>query len=106
MVPTVRITAPFPAPWRRCHASGCAGGVFDLLADGVVLAAGAVDVDVVQDAGSLERQSILVVDSLGNDDWSFYAAETYPSANFFNMSPREPRPSKGVLRDLLADSAA
>ncbi|KAG6036954.1 hypothetical protein E4U41_005380 [Claviceps citrina] len=34
--------------------------------------------------------SILVIDGLGNDDWSFYAAETYPSASFFNLSPRAP----------------
>ncbi|RDA89131.1 hypothetical protein CP532_2202 [Ophiocordyceps camponoti-leonardi (nom. inval.)] len=32
--------------------------------------------------------SILVVDGLGNDDWSFYAAETYPRASFYNLSPR------------------
>ena len=36
------------------------------------------------------RQSILVVDGLGNDDWSFYAAETYPGATFYNLSPRAP----------------
>lgn len=35
-------------------------------------------------------QSILVIDGLGNDDWSFYAAETYPCATFFNLSPRAP----------------
>ncbi|PHH73664.1 hypothetical protein CDD80_3646 [Ophiocordyceps camponoti-rufipedis] len=35
-----------------------------------------------------ERVSILVVDGLGNDDWSFYAAETYPAASFYNLSPR------------------
>ncbi|KAI1262096.1 hypothetical protein F5Y18DRAFT_159937 [Xylariaceae sp. FL1019] len=46
--------------------------------------------DLVNDDGSLKRQSILVVDGLGNDDWSFYAAETYPMANFFNLSPRAP----------------
>ncbi|OLN89774.1 hypothetical protein CCHL11_09514 [Colletotrichum chlorophyti] len=40
--------------------------------------------------GSLKRHSILVVDGLGNDDWSFYAAETYPAATFFNLSPRAP----------------
>jgi hypothetical protein len=42
--------------------------------------------------GSLKRQSILVIDGLGNDDWSFYAAETYPAATFFNLSPRAPIP--------------
>ncbi|KAF9870779.1 hypothetical protein CkaCkLH20_11678 [Colletotrichum karsti] len=48
-------------------------------------------VDVV---GSLKRHSILVVDGLGNDDWSFYAAETYPAATFFNLSPRAPLPDE------------
>jgi len=48
--------------------------------------------DLVNDDGSLKRQSILVLDGLGNDDWSFYAAETYPAANFFNLSPRAPLP--------------
>ncbi|KAI0124295.1 hypothetical protein BJ170DRAFT_585778 [Xylariales sp. AK1849] len=40
--------------------------------------------------GSLKRHSILVIDGLGNDDWSFYAAETYPAATFYNLSPRAP----------------
>ncbi|KAK3685646.1 hypothetical protein B0T22DRAFT_225055 [Podospora appendiculata] len=43
--------------------------------------------------GSLKRHSILVIDGLGNDDWSFYAAETYPAATFFNLSPRAPLPA-------------
>ncbi|CAI4212927.1 unnamed protein product [Parascedosporium putredinis] len=38
------------------------------------------------------KNSVLVVDGLGNDDWSFYAAETYPGASFFNLSPRAPIP--------------
>ncbi|KAI6382681.1 hypothetical protein MCOR25_000492 [Pyricularia grisea] len=42
--------------------------------------------------GSLKRHSILVIDGLGNDDWSFYAAETHPEATFFNLSPRAPLP--------------
>ncbi|KAI0169539.1 hypothetical protein GGR52DRAFT_471490 [Hypoxylon sp. FL1284] len=46
--------------------------------------------DLINDDGSLKRQSILVIDGLGNDDWSFYAAETYPAATFFNLSPRAP----------------
>ncbi|KAI1103089.1 hypothetical protein F4804DRAFT_246132 [Jackrogersella minutella] len=46
--------------------------------------------DLINDSGSLKRQSILVIDGLGNDDWSFYAAETYPGATFFNLSPRAP----------------
>lgn len=46
--------------------------------------------DLVPEVGSLKRHSILVIDGLGNDDWSFYAAETYPAATFFNLSPRAP----------------
>lgn len=48
--------------------------------------------DLVPVDGSLKRHSILVIDGLGNDDWSFYAAETYPEATFFNLSPRAPLP--------------
>lgn len=48
--------------------------------------------ELVSVVGSLKRPSILVVDGLGNDDWSFYAAETYPAATFFNLSPRAPIP--------------
>jgi hypothetical protein len=33
------------------------------------------------------HHSILVLDGLGNDDWSFYAAETYSEATFYNLSP-------------------
>ncbi|KAI1500543.1 hypothetical protein F5X99DRAFT_233498 [Biscogniauxia marginata] len=39
---------------------------------------------------SPKRHSVLVIDGLGNDDWSFYAAETYPRATFYNLSPRAP----------------
>ncbi|KAJ8129450.1 hypothetical protein O1611_g4181 [Lasiodiplodia mahajangana] len=46
--------------------------------------------ELVNDDSSLKRQSILIIDGLGNDDWSFYAAETYPATNFFNLSPRAP----------------
>ncbi|KAK3949318.1 hypothetical protein QBC32DRAFT_37963 [Pseudoneurospora amorphoporcata] len=49
--------------------------------------------ELLNDVGSLKRPSILVIDGLGNDDWSFYAAETYPAATFFNLSPRPPRPA-------------
>lgn len=49
--------------------------------------------DLVPVDGSLKRPSILVIDGLGNDDWSFYAAETYPAATFFNLSPRAPLPT-------------
>ncbi|KAH7309493.1 hypothetical protein B0I35DRAFT_82469 [Stachybotrys elegans] len=48
--------------------------------------------DLIPVEGSLKRHSILVIDGLGNDDWSFYAAETYPAATFFNLSPRAPLP--------------
>lgn len=44
-------------------------------------------------AAPTERHSILVIDGLGNDDWSFYAAETYPAATFYNLSPRAPLPT-------------
>ncbi|KAK4100113.1 hypothetical protein N658DRAFT_139382 [Parathielavia hyrcaniae] len=50
--------------------------------------------ELVSDVGSLKRPSILVIDGLGNDDWSFYAAETYPAAAFFNLSPRAPLPTE------------
>ncbi|KAH9909949.1 hypothetical protein F4778DRAFT_25888 [Xylariomycetidae sp. FL2044] len=50
--------------------------------------------DLVNAVGSLKRHSILVIDGLGNDDWSFYAAETYPAATFFNLSPRAPLPAE------------
>ncbi|KAH6841014.1 hypothetical protein B0I37DRAFT_438543 [Chaetomium sp. MPI-CAGE-AT-0009] len=50
--------------------------------------------ELIAEVGSLKRPSILVVDGLGNDDWSFYAAETYPAATFFNLSPRAPLPTE------------
>ncbi|KAK7749479.1 hypothetical protein SLS53_000054 [Cytospora paraplurivora] len=50
--------------------------------------------ELVPTSGSLKRHSILVIDGLGNDDWSFYAAETYPEATFFNLSPRSPLPAE------------
>jgi hypothetical protein len=53
VVPTVRITARFPAWWRLRDAGACVKGVFDPLADGVVLAVGAVQVDLMQDAGAV-----------------------------------------------------
>ncbi|SPN98781.1 uncharacterized protein DNG_01822 [Cephalotrichum gorgonifer] len=48
--------------------------------------------ELVEVKGSRESHSVLVLDGLGNDDWSFYAAETYPGATFFNLSPRAPLP--------------
>ncbi|KAI1849383.1 hypothetical protein JX266_004878 [Neoarthrinium moseri] len=50
--------------------------------------------ELIPVVGSLKRHSILVIDGLGNDDWSFYAAETYPAATFFNLSPRAPLPQE------------
>ncbi|KAK6585408.1 hypothetical protein PZA11_002135 [Diplocarpon coronariae] len=41
-----------------------------------------------------EGSEVLVVDGLGNDDWSFYASETYPRATFTNLSPTAPPPSQ------------
>ncbi|KFY80647.1 hypothetical protein V499_00538 [Pseudogymnoascus sp. VKM F-103] len=40
-----------------------------------------------------KHHSILVIDGLGNDDWSFYAAETYPETTFYNLSPTPGRNS-------------
>ncbi|KAF6230258.1 hypothetical protein HO133_004598 [Letharia lupina] len=31
---------------------------------------------------------VLVLDGLGNDDWSFYCAETYVDVDIFNLSPK------------------
>jgi hypothetical protein len=51
-VPTVRVTACF-CVWRRMRgAGGCGEGVFDPLADGILVAVGAVQVDLVKDAGT------------------------------------------------------
>lgn len=50
--------------------------------------------DLAPIKSSLKRHSILVIDGLGNDDWSFYAAETYPATSFFNLSPRAPLPAE------------
>ncbi|KAI9055252.1 hypothetical protein LZ554_000216 [Drepanopeziza brunnea f. sp. 'monogermtubi'] len=46
--------------------------------------------ELMQLDGSTKRHSILVIDGLGNDDWSFYAAETYPAHTFYNLSPTQP----------------
>lgn len=35
---------------------------------------------------SRERERILVIDGLGNDDWSFYCALTYPTAEIFSLN--------------------
>lgn len=39
------------------------------------------------EANSNRKDRILVLDGLGNDDWSFYCAETYADADIFNLSP-------------------
>ncbi|KAG0647008.1 hypothetical protein D0Z07_6458 [Hyphodiscus hymeniophilus] len=44
----------------------------------------------IMQTDGLKRHSILVIDGLGNDDWSFYAAETYPTSTFYNLSPTRP----------------
>ncbi|XMA08458.1 hypothetical protein WAI453_001249 [Rhynchosporium graminicola] len=46
--------------------------------------------EIMQLEGFTKRHSILVIDGLGNDDWSFYAAETYPNSTFYNLSPTRP----------------
>lgn len=35
-----------------------------------------------------ESECILIIDGLGNDDWSYYCALTYPNANIYNLSIR------------------
>ena len=34
------------------------------------------------------KDRVLVLDGLGNDDWSFYCAETYMDVDIFNLSPK------------------
>ena len=50
--------------------------------------------DLISLDEATQKQEILVIDGLGNDDWSFYAAETYPKATFYNLSPRAPLPAE------------
>ncbi|CAK7271697.1 hypothetical protein SEPCBS119000_004740, partial [Sporothrix epigloea] len=47
---------------------------------------------IAEAASPPHGHSVLIIDGLGNDDWSFYAAETYPAAAFFNLSPCAPLP--------------
>ncbi|KAI9742810.1 MAG: hypothetical protein M1818_003539 [Claussenomyces sp. TS43310] len=47
-----------------------------------------------------KHHSILVIDGLGNDDWSFYAAETYTSATFYNLSPTPSRTAVAAASSL------
>ena len=35
------------------------------------------------------QDRVLVLDGLGNDDWSFYCALTYPNASIYNLSPSQ-----------------
>lgn len=42
---------------------------------------------------------MLIIDGLGNADWSFYAAETYPQVTFYNMSPIPSPSSTNVSRE-------
>lgn len=42
----------------------------------------------------LKSSRVLVLDGLGNDDWSFYCAETYKDASIFNLSPTPSRPQQ------------
>ncbi|KAF5873527.1 uncharacterized protein Bfra_004989 [Botrytis fragariae] len=51
------------------------------------------EVGNLMDGPRTKCHSILVIDGLGNDDWSFYAAETYPTCTFYNLSPTAPPPT-------------
>ena len=45
------------------------------------------------------RDRVLVLDGLGNDDWSFYCAETYVDVDIFNLSPKPASsPQTGALQ--------
>ncbi|KAG9247306.1 hypothetical protein BJ878DRAFT_201379 [Calycina marina] len=55
--------------------------------------------EMMQMDGTTKAHSILVIDGLGNDDWSFYASETYPFATFYNLSPTRPLSSSQRLSD-------
>ncbi|CAD6442780.1 257501eb-fa64-42ce-882b-7f534a158960 [Sclerotinia trifoliorum] len=52
------------------------------------------EVGNLMDGPTTKCHSILVIDGLGNDDWSFYAAETYPTCTFYNLSPSSPPPAE------------
>ncbi|KAI9724779.1 MAG: hypothetical protein M1812_000055 [Candelaria pacifica] len=41
---------------------------------------------------------VLILDGLGNDDWSFYCALTYPSATIYNLSPHQSLPGNPSAR--------
>lgn len=40
------------------------------------------------EANRNSNDRVLVLDGLGNDDWSFYCAETYAHVDIFNLSPK------------------
>lgn len=45
------------------------------------------------------KDRVLVLDGLGNDDWSFYCAETYVDVDIFNLSPKAASaPQTGALQ--------
>lgn len=44
---------------------------------------------------SSSNDRLLIIDGLGNDDWSFYCALTYPNATIFNLSGRDPFSDSG-----------
>ncbi|TGO52037.1 hypothetical protein BOTNAR_0337g00020 [Botryotinia narcissicola] len=54
------------------------------------------EVGNLMDGPRTKCHSILVIDGLGNDDWSFYAAETYPTCTFYNLSPTAPPPASNT----------
>lgn len=47
---------------------------------------------------SNRQDRVLVLDGLGNDDWSFYCALTYPNATIYNLSPTPRRSSSSSGR--------
>lgn len=44
------------------------------------------------EVGELEIKNVVVIDGLDNDDWSYYAAATYPKVTFYSLSPRRRQP--------------
>lgn len=45
------------------------------------------------------KDRVLVLDGLGNEDWSFYCAETYTDVDIFNLSPKSAgSPQSGALQ--------
>ncbi|KAI9788291.1 MAG: hypothetical protein M1816_006976 [Peltula sp. TS41687] len=43
--------------------------------------------EINQTSGGNRQERLLILDGLGNDDWSFYCALTYPHATVYNLSP-------------------